>query len=253
MLNSSIQSISFLVRWSQWCNAIPKRVSSVAQSLNRMVNRGGRLGWRVPWRSLGIGVSMGLGMAIAPSQPSLPAQSSMAPVPNPFALTSSVPFYLSSSILPSEPLAPVPIGTLRVRNQTYHPIRVALLPQISTSSPIVNISTDSATTPVTVNPGTPPNDRARIADDFKLLSSNQVQYGEPVHWDFVPREGHAEGLVLAVPDGQFWVQPGDIVTAFAQDGSRRYWGPYVIGVTEAPIWDGEKGEWLLVIDTPFPF
>jgi hypothetical protein len=35
--------------------------------------------------------------------------------------------------------------------------------------------------------------------------------------------------------------------AFAQDGSRRYWGPYVVGETSSPEWNPQTQEWQLVL------
>ena len=43
------------------------------------------------------------------------------------------------------------------------------------------------------------------------------------------------------------LENGDIVVAFAQDGSRLYWGPYVIGETPVPVWNKKTGEWELVL------
>ncbi|MGB3493817.1 MAG: hypothetical protein WBA57_13900 [Elainellaceae cyanobacterium] len=106
------------------------------------------------------------------------------------------------------------VGGLRVSNQTTHPLRVALLPQASGK-----------------------------AEDEGQVST----YSEPVHWDFVPGEGAAGGLVLAVPDNTLTLQPGDVLTAFAQDGSQRYWGPFVVGATSFPQWDDQSGEWSLIL------
>lgn len=106
----------------------------------------------------------------------------------------------------------VRVGELRVSNQTTHPLRVALLPQ-------------------------------EIAASEEQLN----RYSEPVHWDFAPGEGASRGLVLAVPDRGLTLQPGDVVTAFAQDGSQRYWGPFVVGSTSFPEWDNQEGEWTLIL------
>jgi hypothetical protein len=43
------------------------------------------------------------------------------------------------------------------------------------------------------------------------------------------------------------LQAGDVLVAFAQDGSRRYWGPYVVGKTTLPTWNTEQKEWSLVL------
>ena len=101
-------------------------------------------------------------------------------------------------------------GTLRVSNRTAYPIRLALL-QKSTAK-----------------------------------SSKQPVYGAPAHWDFAPSEGGSRGLTLALPDGNLKLNRGDIIVAFAQDGSRRYWGPYVVGDTAAPI-RNNNSEWQLIL------
>lgn len=98
-------------------------------------------------------------------------------------------------------------GTLRVSNPTDHPIRVALLTR----------QTKSKT------------------------------YGQPAHWDFAPMEGGRQGLILSLPQGNLKLSKGDILVAFAQDGSRQYWGPYVVGETPIPVWNPQKGEWQLVL------
>lgn len=118
-------------------------------------------------------------------------------------------------------------GTLRVSNQTIHPIRVALLPQSSSA---------------TVGEGA----IAPEAPEVPLPDA----YREPVHWDFAPNEGEVSGLILSLPNGGLEVQSGDIIAAFAEDGSRRYWGPYVVGVTPLPVWNGE--EWELPLRSPQP-
>ena len=70
---------------------------------------------------------------------------------------------------------------------------------------------------------------------------------EPVHWDFAPREGSVNGLMLSLPEAELRLQPGDILIAFAQDGSRRYWGPYIVGETDSPAWNSQGEEWQLVV------
>ena len=82
-----------------------------------------------------------------------------------------------------------------------------------------------------------------------LLSKRQAEksYGKPAHWDFVPGEGGGKGLMLSLPEGKLQVKRGDILVVFAQDGSRRYWGPYVVGETVSPAWNGTAGEWQLIL------
>lgn len=93
-------------------------------------------------------------------------------------------------------------GALRVSNQTDRPLRVALLTKEAANS-----------------------------------SASKPNYEEPVHWDFAPGEGSSQGLILSLPQGDLKLKKGDIVVAFAQDGSCRYWGPYIVGETAAPVWD----------------
>lgn len=104
------------------------------------------------------------------------------------------------------------VGTLRVSNQSTHPVRLALLPVQSTAK-----------------------------------SGKQPAYGVPAHWDFAPGEGGSRGLVLALPDGNLKLNRGDVLVAFAQDGSSRYWGPYVVGETGTPLWNSQRSEWLLIL------
>jgi hypothetical protein len=108
-------------------------------------------------------------------------------------------------ILETKPDVEVGQGGLRVSNPTAYPIRVALLAR-------------------------PSSDQA---------------YSEPAHWDFSPLEGGTQGLLLSLPQGNLKLKKGDILVAFAQDGSRRYWGPFVVGETSIPVWNQEKAEWLL--------
>jgi len=98
-------------------------------------------------------------------------------------------------------------GSLRVSNRSEHPVRVA------------------------------------------LLSKRQAEksYGKPAHWDFAPGEGGGKGLMLSLPEGKLQVKQGDILVVFAQDGSRRYWGPYVAGETASPAWNATAREWQLIL------
>lgn len=121
-----------------------------------------------------------------------------------------------SASAPAPASAPaVPVGAdggLRVSNQTDYPVRVALMYQ-----------------------------------QRPTTKSTQPQFGQPVHWDFAPAEGGGKGLMLSLPTGGLRLTGGDVLVAFAQDGSRRYWGPYVVGKTELPIWSSEQREWLLLL------
>ena len=105
-------------------------------------------------------------------------------------------------------------GALRMSNKTEQPVRVALLAQRSAAT---------------------------------SSSSGQLTYAEPVHWDFAPGEGSQQGLILSLPKDNLKLKKGDILVAFAQDGSRRYWGPYVVGETAVPIWNQQSSEWQLFL------
>ncbi|MEH1796949.1 MULTISPECIES: hypothetical protein [unclassified Nostoc] len=113
----------------------------------------------------------------------------------------------SASIAKSE-------GTLRMSNQTNQPVRLALLARQSVA---------------------------------KGSSTKQTHYDIPAHWDFAPQEGSEKGLVLSLPQNNLKLEKGDILVAFAQDGSRRYWGPYVVGETQLPKWNSQNREWQLVL------
>ncbi|WP_414564506.1 MULTISPECIES: hypothetical protein [unclassified Anabaena] len=106
-------------------------------------------------------------------------------------------------------------GNLRMSNRTNQPVRLALLARQS---------------------------QAKNADN------KHINYDVPAHWDFDPQEGSEKGLKLSLPNGNLKLEPGDIIIAFAQDGSRRYWGPYVVGETSLPEWNQQNQEWLLVLN-----
>ncbi|MFN6535441.1 MAG: hypothetical protein RM021_003575 [Nostoc sp. EkiNYC01] len=105
-------------------------------------------------------------------------------------------------------------GTLRMSNQTDQPVRLALLARQSVA---------------------------------KGSGGKQTNYDVPAHWDFAPQEGSDKGLILSLPQNNLKVEKGDILVAFAQDGSRRYWGPYVVGETQLPKWNSQSKEWQLVL------
>ncbi|WP_026104300.1 hypothetical protein [Anabaena sp. PCC 7108] len=106
------------------------------------------------------------------------------------------------------------LGSLRMSNQTNQPVRLALLAQQSA---------------------------------VKNSSQPKTKYSIPAHWDFAPQEGSQKGLILSLPQGNLKLEQGDILVAFAQDGSRRYWGPYVIGETSSPKWNSQTKEWQLLL------
>lgn len=105
-------------------------------------------------------------------------------------------------------------GLLRVSNKTTQPIRLVLLAR--------QLSQKSA-------------------------NINKIKSTPPAHWDFAPEEGSERGLVLSLPQANLRLEKGDILAAFAQDGSRRYWGPYVVGETSSPQWQPQGQEWQLVL------
>jgi hypothetical protein len=105
-------------------------------------------------------------------------------------------------------------GGLRMSNQTNQPVRLTLLARQSVA---------------------------------KGSGTKQTQYDVPAHWDFAPQEGSEKGLVLSLPQNNLKLEKGDILVAFAEDGSRRYWGPYVVGETQLPKWNSQNREWQLVL------
>ncbi len=106
------------------------------------------------------------------------------------------------------------LGALRMSNKTTQPVRLALLAR--------QLSQKSA-------------------------KANKAKSNIPAHWDFAPEEGSERGLVLSLPQGNLRLEKGDILVAFAQDGSRSYWGPYVVGETSSPQWNSQTQEWQLVL------
>lgn len=156
-------------------------------------------------------------------EPQSPAISSLPVVESPIVPAVQPVKKLSPALPTQSPMLPSPVtsptqkpdhsaiaahqGALRVSNPTEHTVRVALLPQ----------------------------------------TSAKQGYGEAAHWDFAPMEGSSKGLMLSLPQGNLKLSKGDILVAFAQDGSRQYWGPYVVGETSAPAWNEKTGEWLLVL------
>lgn len=81
-----------------------------------------------------------------------------------------------------------------------------------------------------------------------LLTRSSGNLTEPVHWDFAPAEGSREGLILSLPREDLVLQSGDILAVFAADGSRYYWGPYIVGETSLPAWNPQNQEWELLIE-----
>ncbi len=152
-----------------------------------------------------------------PDDPSQPIPNS---IPSTLPSASPAPSAVDEAEQPSSafPLEAFPQGQLRVSNQTLHPVRVALLSQSATYS------------------------------EGEATEPSAFTYKEPVHWDFAPEEGSAKGLLLSLPETDLQLESGDVLIAFAQDGSRRYWGPYVIGKTDLPRWNTESQEWRLILE-----
>lgn len=124
----------------------------------------------------------------------------------------------TARINPSATQVKTPPRALRLSNQTDYPVRIAFLPkQVG-------------------------------ARKQRSGAIKQSVYGEPGHWDFAPQEGATSGLVLSLPTkGIVQLERGDVLIAFAQDGSGRYWGPYIVGETSLPVWNRQKSEWQLIL------
>ncbi|NUN65363.1 hypothetical protein HCU40_11500 [Pseudanabaena biceps] len=87
----------------------------------------------------------------------------------------------------------------------------------------------------------------RIVLFSRITSQNVWQAIEPLNWDFAPNEGGKEGLLLSLPNYKIAIGKGDVIFAFATDGSRTYWGPNIVGETDAPFWDSKNKEWSMVL------
>lgn len=120
---------------------------------------------------------------------------------------------LVETSLPDAALTGSRQGALRISNRSEHSLRVALL-----------FKSPKATNPK----ASPP-------------------YEAPAHWDFAPGEGGQQGLIVSLPDRRINLKKGDVLVAFAQDGSQRYWGPYVVSETPTPLWNAQKTEWELIL------
>lgn len=128
------------------------------------------------------------------------------------------------------------------------PIALSEAPTVSTPSPVVESKSIYKTSRggiqvAALRMSNQTDQPVRIA----LLARRAGTSGVPAHWDFAPKEGSEKGLLLSLPEGKLKLEKGDIVVAFAQDGSRRYWGPYVLGETPAPVWNAQVTEWELVL------
>lgn len=135
-------------------------------------------------------------------------------------------------------------------------IDTAPAPTASTSAPQASptASTQPAQTaapslPTAVRDGLQVKNQSTYALRVVLLSRQSGQdtkrNRQSVHWDFAPGEGAQVGLLLSLPGQKLTLARGDVLVAFALDGSRRYWGPYVVGETTAPARIDQ--EWQLVL------
>ncbi len=146
------------------------------------------------------------------------ATTTVEPVARPatISLPQEQPIQQAANSLPPRLSVTSESGGLRVSNQTDYPVRVALLSQQTDNR---SASTKGA--------------------------SAATYYGQPAHWDFAPGEGSLKGLKLSLPDQSVQLRPGDVLVAFAQDGSQQYWGPFVVGETAEPAWNNQTSEWQL--------
>jgi hypothetical protein len=148
------------------------------------------------------------------TQPIEDKQLAIAPSPVTNPSTTKLPGVAQGNTGGSEKAIALRQGVLRISNPTEHPVRVAIL----------------------------------LKKLGSLESSSQSNYEAPAHWDFDPGEGSTKGLLLSLPNRRIKLKKGDILVAFAQDGSRRYWGPYVIGETPEPGWFAKETEWQLTLN-----
>lgn len=158
-------------------------------------------------------------------RPPEPDESPIAsPLPTPAPVPTPAPTPIPSPTVSAAPLPPSVLataqGSLRVSNQTEYPLRVALL------QPVATTEAEAAAEP---------------------LEAEAPEANQPVHWDFAPGEGSNRGLILSLPNQNLQLQPGDVLVAFAQDGSRRYWGPYIVGQSPFPVWNADANEWQLTL------
>ena len=107
-------------------------------------------------------------------------------------------------------------GVFRIGNPTSYPVRIALLSQ-------------------------------KVSQKAPTKAVGQTSYELPAHWDFAPEEGGTQGLLVSLPDRTLKLKKGDVLVAFAQDGSGRYWGPYVVDETALPLWNAKDVEWQLIL------
>ncbi|XHX75756.1 MAG: hypothetical protein RBJ76_15010 [Stenomitos frigidus ULC029] len=148
-------------------------------------------------------------------------QPTLAPTAKPVPTTVTQPV----EALPDKPTGTTSSrnGVLRIGNPTSYPVRVALLPQKEAKQG---------------------SGKAELAI---AQPEEPASYEVPAHWDFAPEEGGANGLLVSLPDRTLKLKKGDVLVAFAQDGSGRYWGPYVVDETAIPTWNPKAVEWQLIL------
>lgn len=160
---------------------------------------------------------------------------------------------------PPEPLPPAAIvGLPNISELNHYPGKNIPQP-LPTVKPPTNISVSKSTPTATRQLNSHSNAQHQGVLRISNLSDHPVRlallawqaekksYSQPAHWDFAPEEGGSNGLLLSLPEGSLKLQSADVLVAFAQDGSRRYWGPYIVGKTDLPIWNSKTTEWHLVL------
>lgn len=148
----------------------------------------------------------------------------------------------------STPLIKSPVGLATDKLDKPSPVLPTVSPSLPTSG--ISPSKNPKSAPLATNQGTlrvsnPTEHSVRLA--LLARRSPTKAYAEPAHWDFAPMEGGSKGLILSLPQGNLKLSKGDILVAFAQDGSRLYWGPYVVGETPLPMWNQQAAEWQLTL------
>lgn len=203
---------------NQWCllQSMKKSIGSNLYFVVIVALLSGFMGWMLGWLQVRVEIDSSEPDTSFPAKTNLPDSPQVEQVDKEYPVKEPLPSPLpnQSSVVLKEKRESVALkqsashrGSLRVSNQTEYPIRLALLAR----------------------------------------QPSAKSYGKPAHWDFAPGEGGGNGLVMALPEGKLLLEKGDVLTAFAQDGSRLYWGPYIAGETSSPVWDSQLGEWHLVL------
>ena len=172
---------------------------------------------------------------VPPTLDPLPATTSESTKarPNPVSNSTSAPIAPAQTVSPVDKqttkqppgTSAIRQGVFRIGNPTSYPVRVALLSKRASTQTALAEGTASSSTQLATQPS----------------------YELPAHWDFAPEEGGAQGLLVSLPDRTLKLKKGDVLVAFAQDGSGRYWGPYVVDETALPLWNAKAVEWQLIL------